>query len=134
MVTLVWYFRVRVHRRVTISVGKYMGTIRNANANELAMLRRLIEPAAWEPSLEDWEERLKVQSMEDGGMGSFRIFPDGTASSQRIFGKEISSFSFLDDDGIEVVVSLNLDQKGDLFEVDVWKVDYSQVKRSPLEK
>lgn len=111
-----------------------MGTIRKADANELAMLRRLVEKADWKPPVKDWEKSLRVESMEDGGMGSFRIFPDGRITGKRVFGKEISSFSFLDVDDVEVLVSLNLDQNGYLFEVDVWKVDYSQVRKVQIEK
>jgi hypothetical protein len=32
---------------------------------------------------------------------------------------------FIDADGVPVQVGVNLDQRGQLFELDVWKVDFS---------
>jgi hypothetical protein len=66
--------------------------------------------------------------MDDGGMGSFLIFqnpPD--IGVKRKFGKRVSEYQFIDDDGITVIVSLNLDQQNKLFEIDVWKTYYKPV-------
>ncbi|WP_411550329.1 DUF6984 family protein [Leptospira venezuelensis] len=73
-------------------------------------------------------DKLNVQEMADGGMGSL-VF--GTDNKERQFGKCIASISFHDKDGIEVSVSLNIDQYGDLYELDLWKVDFSGLKCIP---
>ena len=48
-------------------------------------------------------------------------------SSGRRFGCEVSRLEFTDSDGVVVSVTLNLDQRGKLFEVDVWKTDFQPV-------
>lgn len=71
---------------------------------------------------------LFVMSMNDGGMGSFTIFQNETETREnRKFGKQISEYEFIDDDNIPVLVSLNVDENNNLFEVDIWKADYNPV-------
>ncbi len=70
-----------------------------------------------------------VESMNDGGMGSLRLLPSNVNKENRLFGKQISEYKFLDSDDIEVIASLYLDQNNELFEIDVWKVDFSSVKQ-----
>jgi hypothetical protein len=73
-------------------------------------------------------ERL-VKDMKDGGMGSLR-FKAGDNRERRL-GKKIAEAEFTDDDGVPVSAVLNLDDHGDLFELDMWKVDFSALKRHP---
>jgi hypothetical protein len=73
-------------------------------------------------------ERL-VEDMKDGGMGSVR-FKDSDNRERRL-GKKIAEAEFRDQDGIPVSAVLNLDDKGQLFELDMWKVDFSALKRYP---
>lgn len=74
------------------------------------------------------KSELFVMPMYDGGMGSFTIFKSETETREnRKFGKQISEYEFIDDDNIPVIVSLNVDQNNNLFEVDIWKADYSPV-------
>jgi hypothetical protein len=63
--------------------------------------------------------------MNDGGMGSLRF----VGSADRRFGKCIGEAEFDDLDGVPVSVALNVDQYGQLFELDLWKVDFSPLKR-----
>ena len=80
----------------------------------------------------DWKEGLLVRSMNDDGMGSLYLFPKGEIKEDdRSFGESVSEFQFTDQDGIEVIASLNLDNNGDLFELDIWKTDFSKVIRLP---
>ena len=80
----------------------------------------------------DWKEGLLVRSMDDGGMGSLYLFPKGEIKKDgRRFGESASEFRFTDQDGVEVIASLYLDNSGDLFELDIWKTDFSKVKRLP---
>lgn len=63
------------------------------------------------------------KDMDDGGMGSLRI---GRADPGRYFERELVEGWYLDDDDVPSSVSINLDQFGDLYEVDSWKVDFSK--------
>ena len=73
-------------------------------------------------------ERL-VEDMKDGGMGSLRF----SSADRRIrgFGKKIAEAEFNDEDGVLVSATLNVDDTGALFELDIWKVDFSPLKRYP---
>jgi hypothetical protein len=66
-----------------------------------------------------------VEEMNDGGMGSLRF----VAGPDRQFGKCVGSAEFNDADGVLVSVALNVDQRGQLFELDIWKVDFSPLQR-----
>jgi hypothetical protein len=72
-----------------------------------------------------WQDGLLVESMNDGGMGSLLLFPKGIIKKNRLFGKCVSEYQFTDKDGVEVIASLNVDKNEELFELDVWKTDYS---------
>jgi hypothetical protein len=67
--------------------------------------------------------------MLDGGMGSIRFV--GDQPHERHLGKVLREAKFLDADGTLVLISINLDQNGTLFEVDFWKVDFSPLCRYP---
>jgi len=70
--------------------------------------------------------------MEDGGMGSLMLATDEALQKpRRLFGQRAAELQFLDADGVSVLASLNLDQNGELLELDVWKIDFSPLKRIP---
>jgi hypothetical protein len=71
---------------------------------------------------------LLVEDMEDGGMGSL-LFASSTTKPR--YGRTVSEAWFLDSDRVPVVVSLNLDQNDELFELDSWKVDFSPRRSLP---
>ncbi|MEQ1921259.1 MAG: hypothetical protein ABL952_02010 [Pyrinomonadaceae bacterium] len=98
---------------------------------ELRLLERLIEKANIPILSPDWKDSILVQSMDDGDMGSLLLFPKSDVAERRSFGRVASEVEYIDDDGIPVLVSLNLDKEGELFEVDSWKVDFSSIKRLP---
>lgn len=77
--------------------------------------------------MRDVEHHL-VEQMDDGGMGSLRFVSD---ARDRHVGGALAGASFLDEDGVLVSVTLNVDQHGQLFELDIWKVDFSPLKRIP---
>lgn len=77
----------------------------------------------------NWKEELLVRPMDDGGMGSLYLFPKGIIKEDRIFGDQVSEFRFTDQDGIEVIASLNIDKNGSLYELDIWKMDFSSLVR-----
>ena len=76
--------------------------------------------------LHSLSDRL-VEDMKDGGMGSLR-FKDADNRERRL-GKKIAEAEFTDEDGIPVSAVLNLDDNGELFELDIWKVDFTALKR-----
>lgn len=76
----------------------------------------------------DWLDRAKVVQMDDGGMGSLRFLP---SSSEQKMGRQAAEVRFRDVDGIDVIASLNLDEAGVPFELDVWKVDFNPLIRIP---
>jgi len=71
-----------------------------------------------------------VQEMDDGGMGSLRfLYNDGKT---RKFNKEIASISILDTDGVQVNFTINVDESGDIFELDAFKGDFSPLQQFPI--
>ncbi len=97
---------------------------------EEKLLELLVEKSSMNfPS--NWKENLLVCTMQDGEMGSLQLFPHGSAKENRLFGKRISEYQFTDEDGVEVIASLNIDDNGDLLELDIWKTDFSSLKKIP---
>lgn len=68
-----------------------------------------------------------IKEMDDGGMGSLQF----GESRQDQLGHMVAEARFADDDGLPVFASLVLDQLGQWYELDLWKVDLSPLKRIP---
>ena len=77
----------------------------------------------------DWKSKILIKPLKDGNMVSFEIFPEGKIIYDRAFGNQISEFIFKDLDGVDVITSLNTDKNGNLYELDIWKVDYTPLKK-----
>jgi len=103
---------------------------RKPSAQEEKLLELLVGKSAITIP-ENWKEGLLVRSMDDDGMGSLHLFPQGQVSDERVFGKRVSEFQFKDLDGVEVIVSLHIDNNGSLFEQDVWKTDFGKLLSFP---
>lgn len=71
-------------------------------------------------------DALRVEPMEDGGMGSVAIAPLG-----RSHGSSPAECHFYDSDGVVVLATLNLDADGMPFEIDVWKASFDPIQRWP---
>lgn len=69
--------------------------------------------------------QILVCPMDDGGMGSLRLWSAGVNMNDRQFGSVVSQYSFADSDGVEVLVELIFDSEGLPYELDVWKTDFS---------
>jgi len=104
--------------------------MRKLSKDEARLLELLIKKASFIISY-NLEDDLDVKSMDDGGMGSLKLFPKGISHDNRLFGKQVSECMFLDEDGIDVIASLNLDDEGELFELDIWKTDFSSLIKIP---
>jgi hypothetical protein len=106
---------------------------RQATPDELRLLRALLDRATSEDSTRWRLEALLVRGYNDGAMGSVRLLPGGVDRPSRRFGREIAEIQFHDTDGGWVSAALNLDEQGDLFEVDIWKGDSSPLHQIPAD-
>jgi hypothetical protein len=98
--------------------------------------KKLIEVLLCKASIDyplDWDKDMIVQPMNDGEMGSLFLFPKGEIDMnlERRFGQQVSDIQFVDDDGVIVVASLNIDDKGYLYELDIWKTNYEKLIKIP---
>lgn len=66
---------------------------------------------------------IYVEEVDDGGMGGLKFLIED--KNDRFFGEILSSVRFNDEDGVSVIATLNLDDKGNLYELDIWKTDFS---------
>jgi hypothetical protein len=67
--------------------------------------------------------------MEDGGMGSLRFFSPNKKTQN--YGYELVSMQYKDIDDIPIIITINMDDSGDIYELDIWKVDFSPLKQFP---
>ena len=105
---------------------------RKLSSQEEKLLELLINRVSSEYAAkikDDWKTDLTVESMNDGGMGSLLLLPSNTDPKNRKFGGRISDYEFLDEDGVTVLASINIDQNGKLFELDIWKTDFNVLIR-----
>ncbi len=79
----------------------------------------------------DWEKYLLVTPMDDGGMGSLILTEENSLNRQRFYGRTVSELEYKDADNVTVIISLNIDDKGKLYELDFWKVDFSPLIEFP---
>lgn len=100
--------------------------MRQPDESELPILEYLFAIAG----LKQNPRNLQIESMSDGEMGSL-LFENLDEVDRRL-GETVAEGYFEDSDGTLVSVTLNLDQQGKPFELDVWKVDFSNLQRWPL--
>ena len=105
---------------------------RRATSSELLLISFLVEKANLHLN-DNWQENLIVTPMDDGGMGSLVLNLGDDLNSNRRMGSQVSECSVLDEDGVEVLATLNLDENGELFELDVWKVNYEPLIKLPYD-
>ncbi|MEK6383245.1 MAG: hypothetical protein V4797_01480 [Paraburkholderia tropica] len=106
-----------------------MGTVRSLNDDERALLTALIAGKPRAAQLLGSLVGARVEEMNDGGMGSLRFCaPD---ARHRRLGVQLAEKEFIDSDGVPIMVAINLDEHGDLYELDIWKVDFSPLKQFP---
>ncbi|MGR3279329.1 DUF6984 family protein [Acaryochloris marina NIES-2412] len=100
--------------------------MRPPTESELPILEYLFAMAGLNQDPQD----LRIEPMSDGKMGSL-LFENLNGVDRRL-GETAAECCFEDADGALVTVTLNLDQHGALFELDIWKVDFSKLQRWPL--
>ena len=100
---------------------------------EKKLLLLLAEKAGCLQNFIELIDSLKVVPMDDGGMGSLLLLQSSSTSSSTKMGSRASELLFIDEDGIDVIASLNLDECGVPFELDIWKTDFSPLIQIPEE-
>jgi len=73
---------------------------------------------------------LMVEEMNDGGMGSLKFI--STSTEKIIMKEDIAIIDLYDMDGIPLFISLILGTDEELFELDVFKADFSPLKQFPV--
>ncbi|AMS27045.1 hypothetical protein AEM51_08450 [Bacteroidetes bacterium UKL13-3] len=76
-------------------------------------------------------ENLYVSEMNDGGMGSLYFIMEDKDEHYRKMGRMIVEKQFLDTDNVPILVSLNVDEDGYLFELDIWRADFGIILEYP---
>lgn len=110
-----------------------MGYNRNFTREEIELISYLSRIANY--SLEDnWYESFRAKPLQDGNMGSLRFFHIQDQKCDRVFKRQISECTFRDEDGVLVLASLYTDQYDSLFELDLWKSDFTPLIRIPIGK
>lgn len=72
-----------------------------------------------------YNEMLQVMEMKDE-MGSLYFCRSDKLRSQRKMGSQLIVYEIKDLDEIPISISINIDKDKQLFELDVWKVDFSK--------
>ena len=102
--------------------------MRELTPAECSLLRYLMEKGGLERPDERWLAEVKVDGLDDGGMGSFVIVEPVNQGYDHV----LSEVEFDDSDGIKVLASLYVDVNDRPCEVDLWKVDFSPLVTLPL--
>ncbi|MCH6198280.1 hypothetical protein MMU07_01710 [Aquiflexum sp. LQ15W] len=68
-----------------------------------------------------------VYELDDGGMGTIKF----TNNRERIYCGDILKVNYVDSDKIPVIIALTFDDRGDLFELDFWKVNFEKLLSYP---
>ena len=100
---------------------------RPLRADETALIAAMLASKREAQSLQMELATALVEEMKDDGMGSLRF----VGSSGRKFGERVAEAEFQDEDGVTLSITINADQHGSLFEMDVWKVDFTPLLRLP---
>lgn len=95
--------------------------------DEIALVRALLHGVHTAEAIETELTASRVVDMQDGGMRSIRFIGNEPQS----FGRVLAEAQYSDSDGVLVSIALNADKHGQLFELDVWKVDFSRLKCYP---
>ena len=71
----------------------------------------------------------EVVDLSDGRMGSIRFLTSNEKG--RGYSGTIAETEYVDEDGVTVSIALSVDNTGELYELDFWKVDFSPLSRYP---
>ena len=101
---------------------------RNLKIDEYQLLENMLK------ELKDYDfnlDNLKVMDMLDGNMGSLYIVNPLKTREERKMDKAIIEKQFYDADDVSISISINIDTDGNLFELDIWRVDFNPIINFP---
>lgn len=107
-----------------------LNKLRKITNQEKVLLSYLITSANYQIE-NNWEEKIRVKPLDDGNMGSLELMLNNDFEDDRVFGEQIAECYFFDTDDTKVIVSLNVDDNGNLYELDMWKTDFSPLIKVP---
>jgi hypothetical protein len=96
--------------------------------DEIALIRAMLKGKLDEERIASSLQDRLVEDMDDGGMGGLTFV---SSKENRRLGAILAEREFADQDGITVIATLNLDSDGELYELDIWKVDFSPLQSLP---
>lgn len=93
--------------------------------------KKLVQCLLEEANLKEIDlDSINVIPLDDGGMGSL-FFESIMPKSERRMKKQIVEKQFHDEDGTPILVSINVDERDELYELDIWKADFKPVVKYP---
>lgn len=95
----------------------------------IALINRSKKPE----NLRPFVDQVVVEDMDDGAMGSIRLFVVSALNASRKMKSQASELQFHDTDGALVIASLYISEDGLPFEIDVWKTTSDSLIRIPDE-
>lgn len=107
---------------------------RDFSDREIALVERLVALVG-HPVKGKFPDEFWAQDYIDNLPGSIHILRKSVSKSGRKYGRQIAAGSFTDSDGVFVKISLDVDDSGYLFDLDIWKVsDEAIVEWPPLDR
>ncbi|MEO8668772.1 MAG: hypothetical protein ABI399_09665 [Bauldia sp.] len=103
-------------------MSRLAGPPRQLTAPERDLLLHLLQNTAGASRLVGEPSGRLVQEMQDGGMRSLQFHSN---RPERRFGSIVAEGNFHDSDGTLVSVAVIIDTEGQIYELDIWKVDFS---------
>ena len=100
---------------------------RPLRAEEKALLSALLSQCSGFHAHQDGLALARVKDMSDGGMGSIAFI----THDEKSLSATVAEAEYIDIDEVPVSIVVNLDNYGRLFELDIWKADFSSLKRYP---
>jgi hypothetical protein len=103
--------------------------VRPLRDEEIELLRALLATSPLSETVQRDLSGWRVEEMADGGMGSLTFVQSD--EDRRTYGRSVAEALYVDADGVDVTIAVDVDDKGILYELDFWKVDFSPLKRYP---
>lgn len=103
------------------------GVARALREHEVQYVSRLIDAANLRDVVDvNWRRQLVVD-LDDGGMGTFRFVEAAQWAEPRV----VAEIEVTDADGVPVSVALLVDAQARIYELDIFKADFSPVIKLP---
>ena len=104
------------------------GGLRTLRLEEDSFIRALLRRARDGEHLRLQLEHARVLDMNDGKMGTVQF----AGHDNRFLGSCLVEAQYVDLDGVPVNIVLNADTTGQLYELDIWKADFSPLQAYPV--